>query len=618
MFDDPSHPTIRPWLAEFGSPAREHAFRAHETGAAQRGFLLAALVIALGDLASAWFDWERFSARAPDRVWRLLAVRVLVLVAAALLGAGALRWRRARPMAFTLLGVCLAVSLMQAVASYECTVTLGQPDNPFWFGFFAFLALTVFPVPLRLGLGYAGIICATELVLHALVFSARFDDLTQVVTQCVLATGMGAALANRLNRGRRREHVLLASQWRLNRQLQGQVEERSEAAARLLEDKSELELRLAQAQRLEALGRLAGGVAHDLNNLMTPVVMCAELAQRELERRGDPLAATVREITIAAERTRDLVKRLLAFGRRQALETTVFDLGELVQRHESMLKRLVNDRVRVRFESDPGPAVVEADPAQIGQVLLNLGTNAADAMPEGGELVVHVRREEVTGDSSDLPSGRYVVLLVKDTGRGMDQNTQDRMFEPFFTTKAQGHSGLGLATVHGVVRQHGGSIRVRSRSGEGTAFTVYLRESSVPLRASGGATPGAWSVGGRTESVLLVEDDDEVRRLTELLLRDAGFRVLSARSGAEGLELGRSHQGPLHLVVTDVVMPGMSGAEMWGKLRDERPEAKVLFLSGYAEATLDASDTRVGFLQKPFTLRELEHHLHELLDPCPP
>jgi signal transduction histidine kinase len=581
---------------------------------------LAALAILLGDLGSAWFDWQRFSTRAPEHVWHLMSVRAAVLVAAVVLAAGARWWRRPKPMAWTLLGICLVVSLMQAVVSYECTVTLGQPDNPFWFGFFAFLALTVFPVPLRIGLVYAGIICAAELVLHAWVLSTGFEDLSQAVTHCVLATGMGAALANRLNRGRRHEHALLASQRRLNRLLKGKVEERSEAAARLLSDKSELEVRLAQAQRLEALGRLAGGVAHDLNNLLTPVVMCAEIAHGELKRRGEPLAATVSEIVTAAERTRELVQRLLAFGRRQTLETKPFDLVELVRGHESMLQRLVGDRVRVHFRSVGGPAVVEADPAQIGQVLLNLATNAADAMPEGGELVVAVRREEVTSDANDLPGGRYVVLTVEDTGAGMDQETLDCAFEPFFTTKKSGHSGLGLATVYGIVRQHGGTIRVRTRSGEGTAFAVYLRESSSPLTALGATAQPASPLAGRTETVLLVEDEDEVRRLTGLLLRDAGFRVLCAAGGADALLLARSHSGPLHLVVTDVVMAGMTGPEMWVVLRDERPEAKALFLSGYGHDALqpDATDTRVAFLQKPFTLRELDQKLRLLLEPPNP
>jgi signal transduction histidine kinase/ActR/RegA family two-component response regulator len=613
--DGSSRFAIRPWLAEFRSPVRERAFREQETKASASGVRLGVAVMVVADLVSVWFDWRLFSARSPEHLPHLMLARAVLFVAV-LTPAAALRWwPRPTHVAWTLFAGSAVVATAQAVVSYEFHVALHAPDDPFWFGLFAFFALTVFPVPLRWGLANAAVIALAPLLLHIVVLRSSLDVLSQVFTLCVLAAGLGAAFANRMHRGRRHEHALLVRQRRLTTQLRGKVEERSEAAQRLLEDKSELEARLATAQRLEALGRLAGGVAHDLNNLMTPILACSDIVRRELAARNEPLCDMAGEICAAAERSRALVQQLLAFGRRQTLETVPLDLVEFVTRHLRMLERLLGERVEVSVQVNGDQAVVQADAGQLVQVLSNLGANARDAMPDGGVLTVGVRKERVGEDSRDLATGSYGVLTVQDTGTGMDERTREHLFEPFFTTKTGGHSGLGLATVYGIVQQHGGAIRVRSRPGHGTTFAIYLRATEAAPVAPAPRPDVPGPLAGRTETVLLVEDEREVRRLVETLLRGAGFTVLSAADGATALDLSRRHAGQIHLLVSDVVLRGMSGPEVWSAVREERPETRVLFMSGFSHDVLahDPTDPRVAFLQKPFTLGDIEDKLRLLL-----
>lgn len=572
----------------------------------------------LGNLLSTWFDGRLFMARAPDHVGLITAARVGVLIAVVSPGVVVQWWPKPRPFAWALLGGCALVAAMQAVIAYEYIAVLGDPPSPFWFGFFAFLAITVFPVPLRFGLANATVICLAQLLLHTLVIETSRLHLAEVVTLCVLTTGMGAALSNRMHRSRRHEHALLARQQELTELLQVRVEERSQQAAQLLEDKSALEGRLAQAQRLEALGRLAGGVAHDLNNLLTPIMVCADIARRELGQQDDRLRTLVAEILTASERARDLVQQLLAFGRRQTLERSPIALDRVLWEQYALFEHLVGERVSVQLSTGERPAVVEADRAQLIQVLTNLAANASDAMPDGGTLRVRVGREQVS-ERGDLPPGDYVVLSVSDTGCGMDENTRELIFEPFFTTKQGGHSGLGLATVYGIVQQHGGAIRLRTSPGEGTEVNVYFRPSAALPKETPEQDVPSSSLRDCTGSALLVEDDDEVRRLVQMLLRHAGFRVLAAASGRQALALAQEHTGPVRLVVADIVMPGLTGLDVWAKLRDRWPEAKVLFVSGYSHDVIQRVPTaaRTAFLAKPFTAEEFERKLRALIEASP-
>ena len=389
---------------------------------------------------------------------------------------------------------------------------------------------------------------------------------------------------------------------------------RAETALRLSEEQ------LRQAQKLEAIGRLAGGVAHDFNNLLTAILgncdlLLEELPAGGLQRRG------VEEIQKAAERATALTRQLLAFSREQALELKVLDLNAVVAGMHRMLERLVGERIELILAPGPGLGRVRVDPGQLEQVVLNLVVNARDAMPDGGKLIVETGNVEVDQGFAErhppLRPGRHVRLAVSDTGVGMDPETQARAFEPFFTTKERGRgTGLGLATVYGVVRQCEGAIWLYSHPGRGTTFTIYLprvddgeeHPDTVPARIE--TTSGS-------ETVLLVEDEGVVRTLVRSTLAQRGYRVLEAQNGNQALEIADHHQGPLHLLLTDVILPGMNGRELAEQLRGRRPETRVLYISGYTEETIARQGVLapgVGFLQKPFTLEALARKVRGILD----
>ncbi len=382
------------------------------------------------------------------------------------------------------------------------------------------------------------------------------------------------------------------------------------AVARALEDSAtrrerrQLERQLQESQKLEALGRLAGGVAHDFNNVLTAVLGSTELLLLETP----PDAATREELAIireAATRAQDLIRQLLAFSARQVLTPAVVDLGALVKHVGKMLRRLIGEDIALTLERAPDLGAIRVDTGQIEQVLVNLAVNARDAMPEGGRLTLATSNVDLReGDAGDLPAGRYVLLHVSDTGVGMDHATLARVFEPFFTTKAHGKgTGLGLATVYGIVRQSGGHITADSRPGAGAAFRIYLPRVEAVVEVAGDATPVAAPVPG-TGTILIAEDDPLVRTLARKVLQQAGYAVLVAAGGAEALRLADEHPGPVDLLVTDVVMPGMNGRELMRQLVRRRPGVRVLYLSGYSDEAVERHgvlDPGTAFMQKPFT-----------------
>ncbi len=396
------------------------------------------------------------------------------------------------------------------------------------------------------------------------------------------------------------------------------VRDVSERKAAELERES-LQDRLAQAQKMESVGRLAGGVAHDFNNLLTVILGNLDLAGREIGASHPALGEMLEEIRRASIRARDLTRQLLAFSRKQILQVRPVDLNELVVGFGKMLSRLIGEDIEVRTVLQPGLGLAQADPAQIEQVILNLAVNARDAMPKGGCLTIETGLRIVGPHESESPPeltpGTYVSLTVSDTGTGMDLETQKRAFEPFFTTKAVGKgTGLGLATVYGIVKQHGGHIALESQPGHGTVFRILLPQSAeVPAPAADGASlPPS---GGRTETVLLVEDEAAVRALTRRMLVSQGYRVLEADGGEEALRLAEAHQ-PIHLLVTDVIMPGMSGPEVYAAVQSRQPGIKVLYVSGYTDDVIDrhgVKDRQIPFLQKPFTAPQLDEKIRSVL-----
>ncbi len=371
--------------------------------------------------------------------------------------------------------------------------------------------------------------------------------------------------------------------------------------ARNLAERRLLEDQLRQAQKMEAVGRLAGGVAHDFNNLLTAI-----LGYSDLVLTGDApedVRQNVEEVRKAAERAASLTRQLLAFSRKQVLQPLVLELNDVVKNLDGMLHRVLRENVKIVFEPDPHLWRVKADPGQIEQILMNLAVNASDAMPEGGRLTVRTRNVTLgPGDLGEIPMrpGPYVLLEVSDTGHGMDAETLGHAFEPFFTTKERGKgTGLGLATVYGIVKQSGGYIQVLSEPAKGAMFRIFLPRAHGAADSPSNVSPRPAPIRG-SETILLVEDEESVRKLAHTVLRARGYQVLVADSAEAALELSRGHPGPVHLLLTDVVLPGMDGHRLAAILRAERPDTAVLLSSGYFDAGEGTEGTE-PLLRKPFT-----------------
>jgi signal transduction histidine kinase len=389
--------------------------------------------------------------------------------------------------------------------------------------------------------------------------------------------------------------------------------ERAEAALLKTEEQ------LRHAQKMEAVGRLAGGVAHDFNNVLSVILSYSEMIGPGLE--PEALAADLGEIRAAALRAADLTKQLLAFSRQQVLQTKILDLNETIAGIDRLLRRLLGADVELTTLPAPGLWKVRADPGQIGQILMNLAVNARDAMPRGGKLVIETKNVTLDAEYArghlDATPGPYVMFAVTDTGLGMDKDTQSHLFEPFFTTKELGKgTGLGLSTVYGIVRQSGGHIWVYSEVGLGTTFKVYLPRIRAAGDARSLAPTDAPEAARGGETILLVEDDDALRKLARSVLRRNGYVVLDAPNGGEAMLLAEQHPAKIHLLVTDVVLPRMSGRQLVERLAPTRPEMKVLFMSGYTDDAVlqhGVLESASAYLQKPLTPTSLARKVREVL-----
>ena len=386
--------------------------------------------------------------------------------------------------------------------------------------------------------------------------------------------------------------------------------------ARDVSERERLERELRQAQKMESIGQLAGGIAHDFNNALSPILIYAELMMRDLP--GDhPHHERARHIKEAAERARELTNQLLVFGRGQMLEMQPLDLNGLVANFTRMLKRTIREDITIELEQAPRPCCCACDNAQLEQVLLNLAVNAQDAMPAGGQLSIATSCEEVTAAyasiHADLDPGTHVVLRVRDDGCGIDPVTARRVFEPFFTTKDVGQgSGLGLSTAHGIVRQHNGAIVLTSEVGRGTEVAVYFPAvDGVPESQQESASTGVLAIG-RGRTILVVEDDSDVRETICHVLARWGYRLLVATDGAMACAVAEGHAGDIDLLLSDVIMPGMNGRELAERIVAARPTTKVLLMTGYAGD--EVTDVADAIVQKPVSLRTLADKLHQLLD----
>src|SRR6476469_4433712 len=389
-------------------------------------------------------------------------------------------------------------------------------------------------------------------------------------------------------------------------------------------DRRRLEDQLQQAQKMDAIGRLAGGVAHDFNNLLMVISSYAELMLDTLAPQH-PLRRNVDEIQKASRSAADLTRQLLAFGRKQMQSLQVLDLNQIIEDINKMLPRLIGEDIELVFVPGEELGKVKADPVQIEQILMNLAANARDAMPKGGRLVIEtasLRLEDAyVQEHSMVPPGPYVLLTVTDSGSGIAPEHLSHIFEPFYTTKEEGKgTGLGLATVYGIVKQNSGFIWVYSEPGLGTTFKIYLPQARQAKLALQPPLPVEGCPRG-CETLLLAEDEDAVRQSTREFLSLSGYIVLEAKNGPEALALARAYNGVIDLMITDVVMPQMGGARLAAELASDRPDMRVLFVSGYAETTFQhhgAIDVTTRFLQKPFSLKTLARKIREILDEARP
>ena len=381
-----------------------------------------------------------------------------------------------------------------------------------------------------------------------------------------------------------------------------------------------LEEQLLQAQKMEAIGLLAGGIAHDFNNLLTVISGYSQLALDRMPA-DDPVRAYLAQIKSAGDRAAALTRQLLAFSRKQVMEPQVLDLNEVLTGINKMLQRLIREDIELVSVGFPELARVRADPGQIEQVIMNLVVNARDAMPQGGRLTLETANVDLDSDHPGshpvVPPGHYVMLAVSDTGIGMSAEVKSRIFEPFFTTKEHGKgTGLGLATVYGIVKQSGGFIWVYSEPGKGTAFKIYLPRTEMPGEKLKSAGEGSHAANG-TETILLVEDNEAVRNFVYSALESKGYTLLNAGGGEEAVKLIEGHSNPIHLLLTDVVMPRMSSTEIAAFLLQHYPEAKVIYMSGYTDNAIvhhGVLEAGTHFLQKPFTPEALARKIRKVLD----
>ncbi|NNF99951.1 MAG: PAS domain S-box protein [Desulfobacteraceae bacterium] len=387
-------------------------------------------------------------------------------------------------------------------------------------------------------------------------------------------------------------------------------------------EKEQLEAQFHQAQKLESVGRLAGGVAHDLNNLLSPILGYSEM-MLEGTAAGDVRREPLDEIRRAGMRARGLVHQLLAFSRKQTLEFRSLDLNAVLRKFKKLLRRTIREDIDIQMTLAHRLPPVRGDIGQLEQVIMNLAVNAQDAMPDGGELTIETAQSELDESNAvrheGVTPGPYVMIAISDTGHGMDEETLNLIFEPFFTTKGVDKgTGLGLATTYGIIKQHGGNIRVYSEPGRGATFKVYLPFSAEPSEDIIPADKTPADMSG-TETILLVEDNDQVRKMACAILKREGYTVLPASGGQEAIDLMESHDGAVHLILTDVVMPEMNGRQLFEDISGRYPDVKALYMSGYTDDVIlhrGLMDPDVQFIQKPFAVKSLTAKVREVLDQC--
>ncbi len=381
-------------------------------------------------------------------------------------------------------------------------------------------------------------------------------------------------------------------------------------------EKIKLEQQLLQAQKLETIGRLVAGIAHDFNNILSVILGYSDLLLTILPE-DNPIRKKIERIHEAGDKAAALTRQLLAFSRKQILEKKIISVNNLIKNFVKVWGKMVGENITIKTYLSDKDCIIEADPAQIEQVLMNLIVNAKDAMPNGGEIIIETKEIEFDKQYSDIKPGKYVLITVSDTGEGIDKNILPKIFDPFFTTKEQGKgTGLGLATVYGIIKQHNGYIHVYSEKGKGTTFKIYLPVCSKNLEKIEDKT-GHNNLPRGNETILIVDDDQSVRGLIAEMLKELGYNCLEAASGEEAINLLTNYKDQVHLLLTDVVMPGISGKELAEKIKKERPEIKVIFMSGYTENIMSKHGVfkqGVNYISKPIIPGALAQKIRKVLD----
>ncbi|MDY6905166.1 MAG: PAS domain-containing protein [Thermodesulfobacteriota bacterium] len=386
-----------------------------------------------------------------------------------------------------------------------------------------------------------------------------------------------------------------------------------------INDKKRFDAQIRQVQRIEAVGRLAGGIAHDLNNLLSPILGFGEVLTDDTDLNTEQ-REVIKKMLEAGFRARDLVHQLLAFCRRQPMEFKTVDLNEIIEDFTQLLRRIISEDIEIKIVKTPHMPPVNADVGQIEQIIMNLAINAADAMPDGGRLTIETGRHELdetyAATRPSVEPGQYAMLAISDQGQGMEPAVRDHIFEPFFTTKGEHGTGLGLATVFGIVKQHNGNIWLYSEPGRGTTFKIYLPVTQDVSYAPPATPEGIGIDLQGTETILLTEDNEPVRHLTKAILERYEYAVIAAKNGEEALAALTAHQGPVHLLLTDVILPGMNGRELYEKAIQYYPDLKVLYMSGYTDdiiAQHAVLGKKIQFIQKPFSVKGLAHKIKQAL-----
>jgi signal transduction histidine kinase len=418
-------------------------------------------------------------------------------------------------------------------------------------------------------------------------------------------------------------HIHVFPTFELNGEISGFIEvvedisDRKKAEQKMLS----LQAQLQQSQKMEAIGRLAGGIAHDFNNLLTVISVQSQFALRGLWE-GDPLKEKLKDIEQAAGRAENLTRQLLAFSRRQILEIKVVNLNHILKDMEKMLRRVIGEDIELKVELADDLGMVKVDPVQMEQVILNLVVNAKDAMPQGGKLSFETANAELDEEyffrsHAGMIPGSYVILSITDTGVGMTKEVREHIFEPFFTTKEKGKgTGLGLSTVYGIVKQSGGYIYAYGEPNKGTTFKIYLPQVFEPAKELAKEVTSEEIPRGN-ETILVVEDDPMVRRLAVDILRGQGYTVLEAEAGGDALLISEQYKEPIHLILTDVVMPHMSGAQLIERLKQVRKDFTVLYMTGHTDEAIIQQgilEKGINLIHKPFTLGKLGRKVRKVLD----